>query len=289
MKEEKNTTEEEMISPLRNEIVTVKFVPRPGKISDPKHVLYGGMAETAVRTYTVPKMNNGLFKNPLTNSEKKFLENYMGLKEDALSVYKDYWDNYFVRVPKLGLRLDLSNPKDYIAYKVLLLNNNRIAPNVQALENPRASYEFVLASDHAIIEVAKTKMQYKADCYKWMGKYEDDWDRMKAVVELLDGRKISENSTLKFLQVQIGELIEKDSEKFIKTVNNPMLDTQILISKAIAAKVISKQGNFYYFKGVNGKVPLCNEGEDPDLKTACKYLNDPKNQEVKFSIEAKLQ
>ncbi len=289
MKEEKKTNEEELISPLRNEVITVKFVPRPGKISDPKHVLYGGMAETAIRTYTVPKMNNGLFKNPLTNNEKKFLENYMGLKEDTLSVYKDYWDNYFVRVPKLGLRLDLSNPKDYIAYKVLLLNNNRIAPNVQALENPRASYEFVLASDHAVVEVAKTKLQYKADCYKWMGKYEDDWDRMKAVVELLDGRKISDNSTLKFLQVQIGELIEKDSEKFIKTVNNPMLDTQILLSKAMTAGVVSKQGNFYYFKGVSGKTPLCNEGEDPDLKTACKFLNDPKNQEIKFSIEAKLQ
>ena len=44
-----------------------------------------------------------------------------------------------------------------------------------------------------------------------------------------------------------------------------------------------------YLKNSNGKTPLCNEGEDPDLRTTCKYLNDPKNQEIKFSIEAKLQ
>ena len=290
MKEEKKFNEEEVVSPLRNEVIEVKFVPRPGKIMDPKHVLYGGMAEGAVRTYTVPKLNNGLYKNPLTDSEKTFLENYMGLEPNALSVYKDYWDNYFVRVPKYGLRLNLSDPKDYIAYKVLLLNNNRIAPNVKMLsENQRASYEFVLSSDHATIEMAKTKMQYKKDCYKWLGKNEDDYDTMKIVVEQLDGRKISPNTSLGFLQTQVGELIENDAEKFIKFVNNPMLETQILISKAIDKGIISKQGNFYYLKNANGKTPLCNEGEDPDLRTTCKYLNDPKNQEIKFSIEAKLQ
>ena len=94
MKEEKKINKEEFVSPLRHEIVNVKFVPRQGKITDPKHVLYGGMAENAVRTYTVPRMANGVYKNPLTDSEKTFLEEYMGLQPNALSVYKDYWDNY---------------------------------------------------------------------------------------------------------------------------------------------------------------------------------------------------
>lgn len=288
MKEEKKSNKEEFVSPLRHEIVNVKFVPRQGKITDPKHVLYGGMAENAVRTYTVPRMANGVYKNPLTDSEKTFLEEYMGLQPNALSVYKDYWDNYFVRVPKSGLRLDLSNANDYISYKVLLLNNNRIAPNVHALKDQRASYEFVLASDNADVEVAKTRIQLKADCYKWMGKHEEDYDLIKTVVELLENRKVSPNSGLKFLQVQIGNLIEQDSEKFMKTVSNPMLLTQVLLSKAVATGIIAKQGNFYYLKTEQGRVPLCEDGEDPDLKTTCMYLNNPKNQEIKFSIEAKL-
>lgn len=121
-----------------------------------------------------------------------------------------------------------------------------------------------------------------------MGKHEDDYDLIKTVVELLENRKVSPNSGLKFLQVQIGNLIEQDSEKFMKTVSNPMLLTQVLISKAIAAGVIAKQGNFYYLKTEQGRIPLCEDGEDPDLKTTCMYLNNPKNQEVKFSIEAKL-
>lgn len=288
MKEEKKELEGEMISPLRHEIINVKFVPKQGKISDPKHVLYGGMAEGATRTFTVPKMANGKLKNPLTDSEKKFLEAAMGLETNALSIYKDYWENFFVRVPKAGLRLDLSEPIDYIKYKVLLLNNNRIAPTVQHLSNPRASYEFALTSDNADVQIAKTKMQLKADCYKWMGKNEEDYDMLKTVIEILDNRKVSANSNLQFLQVQIGELIERDSDKFMKIVNNPMIKTQVFINKAISAGLIIKQGNFYYLKDEKTKLPLCEEGEDPDLKTACAYLNNPKNQQLKFSIEAKL-
>jgi len=291
MKEEKKkevVEENVTVSPLRKETIIVKFVPKSGRIQDPKHVLYGGMAENAVRTYTVPKLSNGKYKNPLTDNEKDFLEEYMGLEKNALSIYKGYWDNYFVRVPKSGLRLDLSDPVDYINYKVLMLNNNRIAPSVYDLKNARASYEFVLASDNADIEVAKTKIQLKADCYKWMGKNEEDYDLLKTIIEILDNRKISKNTSIKYLQVQIGELIERDSEKFMKTVNNPMIGTQVLLNKAISAGVVVKAGDFYYLKDDNKKVPLCGEGEDPDLKTTCLYLNNPKNQEIKFSIEARI-
>jgi hypothetical protein len=60
------------INCLRKEKVIVRYIPRErGNITNPKHVLYGGMAENAVRTYTVPKMSNGIYRNPLTDSEKK--------------------------------------------------------------------------------------------------------------------------------------------------------------------------------------------------------------------------
>lgn len=291
MKEKKIETMEEMqeefISPLKKETITVKFIPRPGKINDPKHVLYGGKAESAVTTYTVPRLSSGVYRNPLTNDEKRFLETYMNLQPGQLSVYGHYWDNYFVRVPKTGLTLNLNDPNDYIRYKVLLLNDGRIAPNVETLErSPKHTYEFVLASDNAEVTLAKTKMQYKKDCYKWLGKNEDDFDLMKTILEILENRRVSPNSKLNFIQVQIGELIEKDAEKFIKTATNPMINTQVLINKGITSGVIAKQGNFYYLKNDKNRTPLCEDGEDPDLKTACRYLNNPKNQEIKFMIEA---
>ena len=52
----------EPICCLRNERVIVRFVPRQsGIITNPKHILYGGMAEGAIRKFTVPKLSSGMF------------------------------------------------------------------------------------------------------------------------------------------------------------------------------------------------------------------------------------
>ena len=84
----------ELISCLRNDKVIVRYVNKPNtNITNPKHVLYGGMAETAVRTFTVPMLRSGALVNILTDSEKDFLESYMGLEKNALSVYLKK-DNY---------------------------------------------------------------------------------------------------------------------------------------------------------------------------------------------------
>ena len=39
--------EEPLINCLREETIEVRFIPQPGTISDPKHVMYGGMSENS--------------------------------------------------------------------------------------------------------------------------------------------------------------------------------------------------------------------------------------------------
>ena len=79
---------DEFVSCLKNERVVIKHATRPNKnISDPKHELYGGMANGANRIFTVQMLRNGQLTNPLNDSEKLFLENYMGLEPNALSIY----------------------------------------------------------------------------------------------------------------------------------------------------------------------------------------------------------
>ena len=146
----------QLINCLRKETVIVRFLPRKHGIwgNNPKHVLAGGMAESAIKTFVVPLLSSGAFKNVLTNAEKDYLEYIMGLEPNALSVYKKV-DNFWstategtinkVTLMKGDNRLDLSNPEDYIRYKILLANNNVVAPSLQALEDkPKATYQFVI-------------------------------------------------------------------------------------------------------------------------------------------------
>lgn len=288
-----------LISCLRNEKIIVKYIPKRTGIwgNNPKHVLAGGMAENAVKTFVVPKLSSGMYVNVLTDSEKAFLENIMGLEYNALSIYKkvdNFWDDSNenginrVRLRKQENYFNLSNPEDYIRYKILLANKDSIAPSMQALQDtPKATYQFVIVSAGEETKIAKDNMSSTMKCYKEFGKIEDDKDTLRVIVEIIDGRPTSQNVKLEFLQTRVNALIQADSKLFLKVITDPLLSTKVLIKKSIENGIIINRGNFLYTRKDNS--PLCESGEDPTLNIAAKYLNSPKHQEIKFMLEAALK
>jgi hypothetical protein len=110
---------------------------------------------------------------------------------------------------------------------------------------------------------------------------------MRVIIETIDGRPTASNSKVEYLQGKIGELIEANTKMFLQVVRDPLLDNKVLIKKAIEAGVIVNRGNYLYLK--DGNLPLCDNGQEPTLNIAAKYLSLPKHQELKFSIEAKVK
>lgn len=287
-----------LVSCLRNERVIVRHIPKErGMVTNPKHILFGGMAESATRTFVVPRLSSGMFVNVLTDSEKAFLEEIMGLEYNALSIYKkvdNFWDDSNengisrVRLTKQDNYLNLADPEDYIRYKILLANKDFIAPSLQALEDtPKMSYQFVIITEGAETKSAKDNMSATMKCYKEFGKVEDDADILRTIIETIDGRPTSASSKLEFLQTTANKLIQADSKLFLKVITDPMLSTKVLIKKAIEAGLIANRGNYLYLRSDN--TPLCENNEEPTLNIAAKYLNSPKHQDIKFTLEAKLK
>ena len=124
-------------------------------------------------------------------------------------------------------------------------------------------------------------------CYKEFGKIEDDIDTLRVIVETIDGRPTAPNVKLEFLQTKANELIQGDSKLFLRIITDPMLPTKVLIKRAIEANLISKRGNFLYLRSDNS--PLCEANEEPTINVAARYLNNPRHQDIKFALEAKLK
>lgn len=284
--------DEPIVNCLRNERVIVKHVPKEtGIVRDPKHILYGGMAEGAVRWLTVPRLTSGMYVNVLTNAEKACLEEVMGLEYNALSIYNkvdNFWDNYQVRLTKQDNFLNLADPDDYIKYKVLLANKDLIAPSLQDLEDhPKATYQFVIIHENEESQASKKKMNATMQAYMEFGKIQENADILRTIIETIDGRPTSKNSKIEFLQEKVGKLIQADSRLFVRVATDPLLSTKVLIKKAIEGGLISNRGGMLYLKADG--TPLCEDNEEPTLNIAAKYLNMPKHQELKFAIEAKLK
>ena len=285
------------ISCLRNEKIKVRFIKRNNGMPD-NHVLSGGMAEGSKMTLVVPRLNTGTFVNVLTDAEKSFLEEYMGLEYNALSIYKkpddeNFWndananginkvvlikgDNYF----------DLSNPQDYIKYKILLANKNIICPSLTTLkETPKATYRFVIIAEGEESKQAKTNMNNTMRCYKEYGKIEENIDLLRMIVETIDGRPTAPSVKLEFLQNKCNTLIQNDPKKFLSVITDPLLSTKSLIKLSIENGSIANRGNYLYLRSDN--TPLCEQNEEPTLNFAAKYLNAPKHQDMLFALQAKL-
>lgn len=289
----KETSEDTLISCLKNERIIVRFIPREtGLVSNTKHIFYGGMAENAFRKFTVPIIeSSGAFVNVLTNTEKAYLEYIMGLETNALSIYlkKDnFWENYSVRLTKGDNLLDLSIPDDYIKYKVLLANRDFVAGTLAALQDsPKATYQYVIIAENDETKSNTKALNAAMQAYMLLGKFQDDKEKLRFIIESIEGRPLSSSSKLDFLQGKAQKAIQADAKFFVAIAEDEYLDAKVLVRECIEVGLIRKRGDFLYLAEDNS--PLCASGEDPTLNMAAKFISLPKNQQMKLTLEARLK
>ena len=123
--------------------------------------------------------------------------------------------------------------------------------------------------------------------YMEFGKIQDNADILRIIIETIDGRPTSKNSKIEFLQEKVGKLIQADARLFVRVVTDPLLNTKVLIKKAIEGGLISNRGGMLYLK--SDGTPLCEDNEEPTMSIAAKYLSMPKHQELMFALQAKLK
>ena len=286
----------ELVNPLRKETVIVKFVPSPNALVHTKgHVLSGGMADGSTKTYVVPRLRNGQYMNILTDSEMAYLEHIMRLEPGALSIYNkvnNFWDDSneqgvgSVTLHKQNNYLDLSDPIDYIKYKVLLANKDYICPSLQELEDrPKATYQFVIVNENAETQMNLSKNDAKRQSYIQYGKLSEDSDTLRTILEILTGRPVGSMTKLDFLQAKTMDEIEKDPRRFLSIIKDELLPAKVLIKKSVEAGIITRRNDLYFYEGQ----PMCSDGEDSTLTNAAKYITNIKRQELKFSLEARLK
>ena len=273
---------------LRNEKVTVKYINREkNDIKDPKHVAYGGLFATAEISIPAPTMDNGKMKNLLTDEEKTGLEHI--LKGVNLSIYGDYWKVQAhkegvlpIFLGKTELMLDLSDPYDYIKYKVLLASPI-VAGSLSEIRN-KATYRFVMTSEGEEMAREKDKVGYKVMAFEAYVAHKNDKAVLRYILRNL-GKYTSKNQKLDFLQIETSKLIEKDPSMFVSVAGDSKLKVKVLIEECVENGIVARKDEKYYDLDGN---PL-SDGETPTMEVAAGYLSSPLGQEMRLTLEAKLK
>jgi len=271
---------------LPNETVIVKYIKRKkgmasGNHIGDDHVISGGMLSGSVKKYSTPRLRNGGLANVLTKDEKDYLENATGLK---LSIYEDFWKEHQVSLFKDDNKLDLSNPLDYISYKILSCLKDDICLNWNE-RSQKQSYDFVIVKGDEEFNDKKVKFDDKKEAFKLYGKIEDDRDKLLGILKLLSNQAISPDTPLNWIQGKVEEFIDSKPKAFVELIKDKQIETKLLVKNAEDKGIVIKKGNKY--STVDG-LDLCENSQIPTFENAIAYLDNPKHQDVRDVIEAKL-
>jgi len=228
---------------------------------------------------TVPiSQSTGQLIDPLTPEEREYLENKqlsgMDFNVGDLSPYKKpdhrigsipFWYNFEYRIIKnqgiidentILAELDLSNPTDYINYKVLLANsgNGGIVAKSWDERFDQGTYKIVLVESTYAVETKASKADKLAEAYKYFGKMMSSQSKMYEFLSIYwlenkNALKPHKDAKIDFLKSEIQGVIDKDIDGFIKLMSEGY-DEKLVIHQGMVSGALTRSGNtFMTFDG----------------------------------------
>jgi len=270
---------------LPNRKVKVTPIRRKGAWLPPTHeasFLFG----TAKKGYTVPLKGNNLPLRILTPEEESYLSKAI---DKDLNVHKNpkenYWLNKIVFLTKDIKILDLSDPSDYIEYKILLAQKDEVAEGGDKKFSKGTYKYFIDDVDYQEKKQAEST-QAKTNAYIYLGQLSTSTMNMKNFLSAYyinkPGLSVPLNATSEFLQGELGKLVEKDLDGFLALKEDSLYEEKVLLANAISKQAITKEGTKYILP--DSKDVIASNTQDALL-----WLKDTVNSEEVLKIKARIE
>lgn len=285
--------EKSLANPLTNTKVLIQYIWKPNTIYEKSgNPASGGMHERSLFSLPVPTNTDGSYKQILTDEETEFLGKKIGT--DLSFTNKDFWSTIKVALKKEGVNFDLSDPIEYIRFKVIeawsrpdIVNAQQriICPSPDRVKE-RKEYKYVIVKPNEIAKAKRQGFDKKKEAYILIGKYEKDLDILRYLYyETTANKEIpSDNYKADDLISHFDNLIEGNPGSFLVAAQDKLLESKALLFAAYCNGVIKMADKELWF----GDKKLSEEKEQATMANAAKYINHPARQEIKFSIEGAL-
>jgi len=240
----------------------------------------------------VPRsQKTGAYIDPLTPEERTFFESSasgLALSKDDLSIHNkksNYWSTFRVKLDKNVLNLNLSDPMDYLRWKVLLANKDTIAPSA-AEKTAKGTYKFAIVEQGHENEEKVKAASSKAEAYKTFGAMMSSSEKMRNFLSVYltqtpSGKSIPPNASTDFLTAEIEKVIESDLSGYLKVARDKDFSSKVLIYNALRARALEREG--LTFKTPEGTVI------GDTLESVIVYMNDPRNNEEVIKMKGRIE
>jgi len=224
----------------------------------------------------------------LTEEERKELEEALNLAAGSLLTNarnNNYWREFKVTLDKNGRVLDLSDPEDFLAYKVLSKTNSiaKSKDDINVLV-----HDFYMVTEEQEQEADNKLTDRYEEANNLYSKISKSDKNMTNVLRLL-GRKIAPDANSKWLRSELVKIINqreflagvKGMDDFIAVAKDPNFDIKVIIIDALEIGEIFIEGTSYKLRS-GDTIGL-------DLDQAIAFMKSPKNQATRLLIEERIK
>lgn len=283
-------------NPLYKKLIVIEPVRKQGTAAV-KDENEASMLTGTSRSYVVQTDSSGRIINPLTKQEQEFFEKLLGIDLNPFNAYdKNFWVTKKSRLQifKVGraiksatVTLDLSNPYDYILYKVALAHD-KIANSIIDLNN-NPLYELVIVDDEEVFAEELSETKREDYVFEYLLRHRNNKKVLYDLLRLhglstLKGSVTLDTSTEKLYV--LARKVARDPESIEKLYNIIELEesvraTKILIEDAIMAGFIKVYANEY---SLNGGQVIGHSKEEVE-----RFFSSPKNNTLKLQLNEKVE
>lgn len=281
-----------LVSPLKNKKVTIGLIKRR-QSSLYNDIDLSTLATGGKKSFMCPIGRNNRIINPLTKEEQLYLESVTG---EDLNPSKEGPNNFYtnstgrVTLIKHGkntesanLVLDLSDPYDYILYKIALINP-RVA-NTWVEKDYNKEYEFVIMDGEVQLEEELNFTRKEDDVQEYLRKHRGSKRKLFDLLRMYGienaNQQVNYNNTLEWMYNELKKATRKKSEikklYSLITLGEKEISDKIFIADCITLALLEKRGYEYRLSG--GDKIANNEME------AIAWFNDVRNNSVKMRFE----
>ena len=210
----------------------------------------------------------GILSTGLTEDDERLLEKKMNMSTGTLSRYnKDYWNKFYIDIPKEGKQLDLANPDHELIYMVLTAHQRVANSELERFDSPFAEYIMTSVEQEAKVENKKSKLKRKA--YKRFSNMSTT--EMSNVLKVL-GKRAGDSASVDFIEAELDKIVTESPKDFLDTIEDPTFEMRAFIDDCLTERILVKSGTKFTLPG-GDVVGFTRE-------QTVEYLQNPDNQEV---------
>lgn len=216
-------------------------------------------------------------------TERQFFEKEIGVSlNPSEPKEKNFWrtdKRGRVTLTKEGVTLNLNLTMDMLRYKILLSNENLVAPNYDVRKN-KQTYEFMVVDQGKLISRRVEEADLKSKAFSKYAEITTNLTSMISFIKAL-GRTVPANYTENWLKGEILTVLENSHSNFLSVVEDPNYELKIFVQNATEVGAIKRMNERRYV--------LDNGIELGDLYSVIQWISDPDHQETKMRIMSQIE